>query len=1041
MKSIINSAELELSKIPALINNRVYILTNDAILGNTLVQHLGPENYQLKIFPSVSEMESASQKAQPAAILLDIMNTPGDGVDEETIIGLKQRLQPCPPIICLSSADDIHSRLAAARAGSARYFTPPLDLGGLSRTLRRFGTTNPQEAYRVLYIDDDENMLALLANQLRRADMEVETLNDPRQALETLKDFQPDLLLLDVHMPELSGAELAIVIRQDDSFAQLPIIFLSMDDNPNQQMAVMDLGGDEFLSKQIDTRRLVARIKEQIKRARESRRINKGLQEALWNSELRRFALDNHAIVSAADVNGNITYVNDTFCRISGYSRDELLGKNHRLLKSGHHSAAFYAEMWDTIAQGKTWQGIVCNLGKDGSEYWVESTIVPFLDSSGLPYQYVSVRTDITALRASEERLHRSQVFANIGTWDWNIQTGELYWSERIGPLFGHQQTIPETTYENFLAAVHPEDRQRVTAAIERCVEQGEDYDIEHRVVWPDGSIHWMMERGDVVRDEHGTALHMLGVVQDITQRKQMESQLLKHKAAMDSSLEGIAIIDVSGRYCYLNPAFAQIYGYSRVSDMVGQYWSMHYGANELLRFEEEIMNSLIINHKWSGEAIGVRKDGNPFPQLLSLSMLDDGDLVCIVHDISTAKQSEAEMIAAKEAAEKASQTKSQFLSSMSHELRTPMNAIIGFSQLLDLEPLNDTQRDNVNEILKASSHLLELINEVLDLSRVEAGRLELNIEDITLCHVIEECLALISPLAEQRDIKIDIAHDGENISLEQGQKLGAVIRADRVRLKQALINLLSNAVKYNRQHGRVTIECHAVDNGRIRISIRDTGPGIDQELQSQLFQPFNRLGAENSETEGTGIGLVYTKKIIELMNGSVGVDSIPGEGSTFWIDVPGYYCQSAADSIELEQTAPPASNNETGKQYNVLYVEDNPANMRLMEQVLNRRSNINLLEAHEPLLGLQLATQHRPDLIMLDINLPGMSGYDVLQILQQNEEMQEIPVVAISANAMPCDIQKGLDAGFAHFITKPIKVQELLDIIDKLFAENSTTA
>jgi signal transduction histidine kinase/CheY-like chemotaxis protein len=459
------------------------------------------------------------------------------------------------------------------------------------------------------------------------------------------------------------------------------------------------------------------------------------------------------------------------------------------------------------------------------------------------------------------------------------------------------------------------------------------------------------------------------------------------------------------------------------------------------MRFEEETMHCLIVEHKWSGEAMGLRKDGTAFPQLISLSMLDDGGLVCIVHDITDRKQTEAELIAAKEAAENASQTKSQFLSSMSHELRTPMNAIIGFSQLLQLERLNETQRDNVSEILKASSHLLELINEVLDLSRVEAGRLDLSITDIPLCNVMEECLALISPLANQRNIAVHITHQGEPINLTQAKELGAVIHADRMRLKQALINLLSNAVKYNCQDGQVTIDCRTIDNEQIRISVIDTGPGIDPDQQKLLFQPFNRLGAENSETEGTGIGLVYTKKIVELMDGSVGVQSSPGKGSTFWIDIPGYYSSLCSVSEEKNHSLSTHNENIVDRQYKVLYVEDNPANMRLMEQVLNHRTNIHLLKAHEPLLGLELAAQHQPDIIMLDINLPGMSGYEVLQILHQNNEMQDTPVLAISANAMPSDIQKGLDAGFSHFVTKPIKVQELLDIIDEIIAETAVTA
>jgi len=628
-------------------------------------------------------------------------------------------------------------------------------------------------------------------------------------------------------------------------------------------------------------------------------------------------------------------------------------------------------------------------------------------------------------------------VFANIGTWDWNIQTGELYWSERIGPLFGYQGIMPETTYDNFLAAVHPEDRQALVDAVNRCVEQGDDYNIEHRVVWPDGTVHWMLERGDVVRDEHGAPLHMLGVVQDITDRKQAESELLKHKAAMDGSLEGIAIIDASGKYRYVNPALATIYGYAAPDDLAGHYWSEHYSAQELLRFEEQIMHELVCTHQWSGEALGQRKDGNTFPQSLSLSTLKDGDLVCIVHDISTSKQVEVELVNAKEIAEQASQAKSQFLSNMSHELRTPMNAIIGFSQLLKLEPLTEIQQDNVSEILKAGGHLLELINEVLDLSRVEADHLELNIENVTLSDVMEECLALITPLAEQGNIRVNVAHDGNRINFEQGQQLGAVLLADRTRLKQALINLLSNAIKYNTTHGQVTVDCHAVEDGRLRISITDTGLGITPEQHSQLYQPFNRLGAENTEVEGTGIGLVYTKKIIELMDGRVGMQSTPGEGSTFWIELPGFYRPKSSDISEQDITCPPAQH-EGHDQFTVLYIEDNPANMRLMEQMLKRRADIHLLQAHEPLMGLELIAQHQPDLIMLDINLPGMNGYEMLQLLQKGNEVKSTPVVAISANAMPTDVQKGLDAGFAHYITKPINLQQLFETLNEFLIKST---
>lgn len=1034
MKGVI---ETHLGDFPAAprapINNRVYVLGNDNSLGDALAIQLGAENFQLRLFSELSAIETHSRNGEPAAILVDMDNPVTGDSNLEAITHLSQCLQPCPPIICLSTAAGIEHRLAAARAGSTRYFSKPLNLGKLSRTLHSLCSTAAHGPYRVLLIDDDEDLLALFADPLRRAGITVETVSDPLQGLEALTAFVPDLLLLDVNMPGISGAELAMVIRQDDSFAQLPILYLSMLDAPEQQEAAMALAGDEFISKQIDPQRLVLRVKERAKSARETRRINQGLRDALRNSELRRFALDNHAIVSATDVHGTITYVNDTFCQISGYRRDELLGNNHRLLKSGQHPDKFYTDMWVTLTQGKTWQGTICNRRKDGSDYWVDSTIVPFLDRDGLPYQYISVRTDITALQASEDRLHRSQVFANIGTWDWNMQTGDLYWSERIGPLFGYHQPLPAITYEHFLGAIHPEDRQLVIDAINRCVEHSTEYNIEHRVRWPDGTVRWVAERGNVVRDEHGTPLRMLGVVQDISQRKQVDEELRKHKTAMDSSLEGIAILDPGGNYRYLNPALIRIYGYETADELMGQPWTAHYSADELLRFEEEVMPKLECLQQWSGEATGLRKDGSPYPQLLSLSYLGDGDLLCIVHDISIRKQTELELIATMEAAEQANQAKSQFLSNMSHELRTPMNAIIGFGQLLRLEPLNQIQHDNVGEILSAGNHLLDLINEVLDLSRVEAGRLDLVVEDVMLADVMMECIGLIAPLAEQRHIDIITTHKGSEIGLRQQQQLGAVVHTDRTRLKQAMINLLSNAVKYNHENGQVTVDCQSMNEGFLRISISDTGAGISLEKQTQLFQPFNRLGAENTETEGTGIGLVYTKKIIELMKGHVGVQSTLGKGSTFWIELPGFYCVSPTAGNDTSEKTPTAvTGNADQGQYTVLYVEDNLANMRLMEQLLKRRSNIRLLKATNARAGLDMAAKHRPDLIMLDINLPEMSGYEVLHILQQDHDTQAIPVLAISANAMPEDEQKALDAGFRQYITKPIKLQQLLDSLDE---------
>jgi PAS domain S-box-containing protein len=621
-------------------------------------------------------------------------------------------------------------------------------------------------------------------------------------------------------------------------------------------------------------------------------------------------ALDEHAIVSITDARGVITHANDRFCEISGYSRSELLGATHRLIRSGQHPPEFYGDMWRTIAAGRVWRGEICNRARDGHLYWVESTITPFLDAAGRPYQYIAIRTDISrtkkieqALEENRERLRRGQLYANIGTWDWNILTGELYWTERIGPLFGYAPGELETTYENFLAAIHPDDRDAVTAAVAACVEQDVPYAIEHRVVWPDGTVRWVLERGAVQRNAEGVAAHMIGVVQDIDDRK----------------------------------------------------------------------------------------------------------------------RAERELIVAREEAERASQAKSEFLSSMSHELRTPMNAILGFAQLLEDGALSADQLDSVREILKAGDHLLELINEVLDLARVESGRLELSLEPVEVASVVTECLRFITPLAEERGIRL------------VGPAWTALaVRADRVRLRQVLLNLLSNAIKYNRDGGSVALRVLPQEDGRVRFRVDDTGPGIPAHQQAGLFRPFNRLGAERSGIEGTGIGLTISRRLVELMGGTIGYHSVAGEGSQFWIELPMAVPQLAPGVVPALAAAHfTAAGLAGGHVRRALYIEDNPANLKLVQKVLEQHTGMALLAVATPAEGLALARAQRPDIILLDINLPGMSGYEVRDILRADPRLAAIPVIAITANAMPADIERLKAAAFDGYLTKPIDIQRFLDLLD----------
>jgi signal transduction histidine kinase/CheY-like chemotaxis protein len=378
------------------------------------------------------------------------------------------------------------------------------------------------------------------------------------------------------------------------------------------------------------------------------------------------------------------------------------------------------------------------------------------------------------------------------------------------------------------------------------------------------------------------------------------------------------------------------------------------------------------------------------------------------------------EMRQAKEEAERASRAKSEFLSRMSHELRTPLNAILGFGQLLELDVREAEQADNVGEILRAGRHLLELINEVLDLARIEAGKLSISPEPVPLAPLIEDCQALIRPMAEGRGIRI----------VEAGGECVVHVRADRVRLKQTLLNLLSNAVKYNREGGLVSIAC-VVEGDTAQIRISDTGAGLSAEQQGRLFVAFERLDADKSAVEGTGIGLALSKRLVELMEGRIGVESAPGRGSTFWVRLPVLEGHGEGGQTAGWRSAGQAVR-EAGKgRRDVLCIEDNPANLRLVERILSRRADLRLLTASQPGLGLELARAHRPELILLDINLPDMDGYDVLKCLRESAATRDIPVVAISANAMPKDLARGRAAGFRDYLTKPLDVDRLLAVVD----------
>jgi len=421
-------------------------------------------------------------------------------------------------------------------------------------------------------------------------------------------------------------------------------------------------------------------------------------------------------------------------------------------------------------------------------------------------------------------------------------------------------------------------------------------------------------------------------------------------------------------------------------------------------------------------------KDGSRFPAIVSITALrDDYDdiigYLLIGADNSVRKQVEAELKKAMAVAEKANLAKSDFLSSMSHELRSPLNAILGFAQLMESgSPLpTPSQKASIDQILKAGWYLLELINEILDLALIESGKLSLSLEPMSLADVIRECRAMIEPQAQKSGIRMSFPQI----------EIPYFVNADRTRVKQVLINLLSNAIKYNRAGGSVEVTCSASSAERIRISVQDTGEGLSSEKRAQLFQPFNRLGQEASAEEGTGIGLVVSKRLVELMGGEIGVESTVGVGSVFWLELnlagePQHVASAAKPLAPIQAHVRQGAPLRT-----LLYVEDNQANLTLVEQLIARRPDMRLLTAGEGMRGIALARTYQPEVILMDINLPGISGIQALKILHADPATAHIPIVALSANAMPRDIQKGLEAGFFRYLTKPIKVDEFMETLD----------
>jgi PAS domain S-box-containing protein len=560
-----------------------------------------------------------------------------------------------------------------------------------------------------------------------------------------------------------------------------------------------------------------------------------------------------------------------------------------------------------------------------------------------------------------------------------------------------------------------------------------------------DGSRFPAVVSVTALRDDPGEIIGYLLIGTDNTARKQVEAeqQLLDQRlrdqqfytrSLIESNIDALMTTDPRGIITDVNQQMEALTGCTR-DELIGAPFKNYFTDPE--RAEAGIKLVLTGSRVTDYELTARARDGKETVVSYNATTFHDRDrklqgVFAAARDVTERKRFEhalqennIELERATAAAEKANLAKSDFLSSMSHELRSPLNAILGFAQLMisDTPPPTASQVASIDPILHAGWYLLELINGILDLAQIESGKMALSREPTLLADVMLECQAMIEPQAQKRGITMTFPNP----------RCAIFVDADRTRLKQVIINLLSNAIKYNQINGTVVVDCVMTAKERIRVSVRDTGAGLPPEMLEQLFQPFNRLGQERSAVQGTGIGLVMSKRLIELMGGLVGVESTVGVGSVFWFEL------NAAVEPQLEaETMQPALAGKTqvgavNAMRTLLYVEDNPANLKLVEQLIARRRDLLLLSAVDGNSGIELARTNQPDVILMDINLPGIGGIEALRILREDPATARIPVVALSANAMPRDIEKGLQAGFFRYLTKPIKIGEFMETLDSV--------
>jgi len=806
-------------------------------------------------------------------------------------------------------------------------------------------------------------------------------------------------------------------------------------------------------------------------------------EEAVLKAGALQNAILNSANFSsiATDAKGVIQIFNIGAERMLGYTAKEVLNNITPAEISDPQEViarakALSQELGTTIAPGfealvfKASRGIediyeLTYIRKDGSRFPAVVSVTALRDVEKIIIGYLLIGTDNTARKQAEEALLKagalqSAIFnsANFSSIATDAKGVIQIFNVGAERMLGYTAT----DVLNRITPAEISDPQEVIARAKALSQElgttiapgfealvfkasrGIEDIYELTYIRKDGSRFPAVVSVTALRDAEKIIIGYLLIGTDNTARKQVEAEQQKldqrlrdqqfyTRSLIESNIDALMTTDPSGIITDVNKQMEALTGCTR-DELIGAPFKSYFTDPE--RAEAGI--KLVLGEKkvTDYELTARARDGKETVVSYNATTFYDRHRTLqgvfgVARDVTERKRFEqalqetnVEMEVAKSTAEKANLAKSDFLSGMSHELRSPLNAILGFAQLMEKASEQPTglQKESISQILKAGWHLLKLINEILDLAVIESGKVSLSLEPVSLSEVFSECQAMLETEADLQGITMIFPAYDQSI----------FVWADQTRLKQIIINLLSNAIKYNKPSGSVEVSCVLKDNAHMRISVKDTGAGLAPDKIAQLFQPFNRLGQEASSVTGTGIGLVVTKQLAELMEGVLGVESSEGIGSVFWVELRSI----AAPTRKADQTELTLSTQKTIPfeihQCTLLYIEDNLANMKLVEQLIALRKDIKLLTAVDGTLGVELARRTLPDVILMDINLPGISGIDALKILQQDPLTCKIPVVALSANAMLRDIKLGIDLGFFRYLTKPIKVNEFMETLNE---------